>query len=40
MSYPAEFPARPVRFVDIGVEAPEAIVAIDEMVEIAKSCFG
>jgi monoterpene epsilon-lactone hydrolase len=38
MHYPEEFPVQPVRFVDSGAEAPEAIVAIDEMVAFAKTC--
>jgi len=36
MHYPDEFPQEPVRFVDCGAEAPEAVVAIDEMVEFVK----
>jgi len=37
MHYPDTFPAEPVRFEDRGVEAPEAITAIEEMVSFAKA---
>ncbi|MGI9324566.1 MAG: alpha/beta hydrolase [Pseudomonadales bacterium] len=37
MQYPEGFPQQPVRFVDCGAEAPEAITAIDEMVAFAQS---
>lgn len=37
MHYPEGFPQQAVQFVDCGVEAPEAITAIDEMVAFVKS---
>ncbi len=37
MHYPEEFPNEPVRFVDCGVEAPEAITAVEEMVAFVKA---
>ncbi|MFT7652206.1 MAG: monoterpene epsilon-lactone hydrolase [Limisphaerales bacterium] len=38
MHYPADFPQGAVHFVDRGVEAPEAITAIEEMVSFVKAC--
>ena len=38
MHYPDGFPQEAVRFVDCGIEAPEAITAIDEMVTFVQSC--
>jgi len=37
MAYPEEFPQASVKFVDCGVEAPEAVAAIEEMVAFVKS---
>lgn len=37
MHYPEGFPNQPVRFVDCGVEAPEAVTAIDEMLAFVNS---
>ena len=36
MHYPEAFPQQPVRFVDSGQEAPEAVTAIDEMISFVR----
>ena len=40
MHYPANFPEESVRFEDDGIEAPEAVLAINEMVAFVKAHCG
>ena len=40
MHYPDAFPSEPIQFADCGMEAPEAVPAIDEMVAFARSAMG